>query len=155
MIVWFISFPPIITKTSIFMQSHRFFSMCARSRLKCFLINLIFSATFFPSLTSYLISFLILVRSQPQLLIKHILIRKKECNMVTAFINHNFDIFAYKLLYINCLLISSPPYGMCINLIYREGSFFCPKCWLRYGLRALLHAKPTQVNIWQATKCSD
>ena len=70
-------FSPYHYKNKYFYAITQIFSMCAKSRLKCFLINLIFSATFFPSLISYLISFLILVQSQPQLLIKHILIKKR------------------------------------------------------------------------------
>ena len=103
--------------------------MCIESRLKYFLIDLIYSALFFPASPAFLlarspddpqrirvasvfefsvvslsacfwanflifqrsragpqsrplplVSFLILVRSQPDLLIKHILIKKNECN---------------------------------------------------------------------------
>ena len=74
-------FFPLSWKNKYFeATSHIYFTMCTRSRLKYFLIDLIYSALFFPSLANFLIYFLILVRFKPDLLIKPIVI-KKECSL--------------------------------------------------------------------------
>ena len=77
-------FFPLSWKNKYFeATSHIYFTMCTRSRLKYFLIDLIYSALFFPSLANFLIYFLILVRFKPDLLIKPIVIKKS----VVCFIN--------------------------------------------------------------------
>ena len=68
--------------TNSVLKKRIYFLMCARSRLKYFLNKFIFSATF-PSLASFLISFLILVQSHPQLLLKQL---KTERNKHQNFI---------------------------------------------------------------------